>query len=136
MQRAVALLKLFTDVRPEWGLTEVARAAGLNKTTAHRLLSALTREGLLARSATTEAYRLGPEAIALGARALRANDLRTVSRIYLEDLVKRSDETATVEVLVEAEVLILDEMHSRKWLHASPSVGTRWPAHATSTGKV
>ena len=136
MQRAVALLKLFTDVRPEWGLTEVARAAGLNKTTAHRLLSALTREGLLARSATTEAYRLGPEAIALGARALRANDLRTVSRIYLEDLVKRSDETATVEVLVEAEVLILDEVHSRKWLHASPSVGTRWPAHATSTGKV
>jgi DNA-binding IclR family transcriptional regulator len=85
---------------------------------------------------TGDGYRLGPEAIAIGARALRSNDLRTVSRQFLADLARRSDETATIEVLVEADVFIVDEMHSRKWLHASPSVGTRWPAHATSTGKV
>jgi IclR family acetate operon transcriptional repressor len=136
VQRAVALLKLFSDARPEWGLTELARAAGLNKTTVYRLLTALASEGLVARSQATEAYRLGPEAIALGARALRSNDLRKVSREYLEALARQSDETATVEVLVEEQVLIVDEVHSRKWLHASPSVGTRYPAHATSTGKV
>jgi DNA-binding IclR family transcriptional regulator len=136
VQRAVSLLKLFSDAKPEWGLTELAKAAGLNKTTVYRLLTALASEGLVARSSTTESYRLGPEAIALGARALRSNDLRTVSREFLADLARRSDETATVEVLVESDVLIVDEVHSRKWLHASPSVGTRWPAHATSTGKV
>lgn len=136
VQRAVSLLKLFSDARPEWGLTEMAKAAGLNKTTVYRLLTALASEGLVARSSTGEAYRLGPEAIALGARALRSNDLRTVSREFLADLARQSDETATVEVLVESDVLIVDEAHSRKWLHASPSVGTRWPAHATSTGKV
>jgi DNA-binding IclR family transcriptional regulator len=136
VQRAVSLLKLFTDTRPEWGLTEMAKAAGLNKTTVYRLLTALASEGLVARSPAGEAYRLGPEAIAIGARALRSNDLRTVSRGFLADLARESDETATVEVLVEADVLIVDEVHSRKWLHASPSVGTRWPAHATSTGKV
>lgn len=136
VQRAVSLLKLFSDARPEWGLTEMAKAAGLNKTTVYRLLTALASEGLVARSATGEAYRLGPEAIAIGARALRSNDLRTVSHDILADLARQSDETATVEVLVESDVLIVDEAHSRKWLHASPSVGTRWPAHATSTGKV
>ena len=136
VQRAVSLLKMFSDTRPEWGLTELSRAAGLNKTTVYRLLTALASEGLVARSPITEAYRLGPEAIALGARALRSNDLRTVSRGYLEDLARRSEETASLEVLVDAEVLIVDEVHGRKWLHGSPSVGTRWPAHATSTGKV
>jgi DNA-binding IclR family transcriptional regulator len=136
VQRAVSLLKMFSDAKPEWGLTELARAVGLNKTTVYRLLTALASEGLVARSPAGEAYRLGPEAIAIGARALRSNDLRTVSRAYLAELARRSDETATVEVLVEADVLIVDEVHSRKWLHASPSVGTRWPAHATSTGKV
>lgn len=136
VQRAVSLLKLFSDTRPEWGLTEMARAAGLNKTTVYRLLTALASEGLVARSPAGETYRLGPEAIAMGARALRSNDLRTVSHEYLTELARRSDETATVEVLVESEVLIVDEVHSRKWLHATPSVGTRWPAHATSTGKV
>jgi len=136
VQRAVSLLKLFNDAKPEWGLTEMARAAGLNKTTVYRLLTALASEGLVARSSGGDGYRLGPEAIAIGARALRSNDLRTVSREFLVDLARQSDETATVEVLVESEVLIVDEIHSRKWLHASPSVGTRWPAHATSTGKV
>jgi DNA-binding IclR family transcriptional regulator len=114
----------------------MARAAGLNKTTVYRLLTALASEGLVARSPAGETYRLGPEAIAMGARALRSNDLRTVSREYLADLARRSDETATLEVLVGSDVLIVDEVHSRKTLHASPSVGTRWPAHATSTGKV
>jgi DNA-binding IclR family transcriptional regulator len=136
VQRAVSLLKLFSDSKPEWGLTEMARAARLNKTTVYRLLTALASEGLVARSPAGEAYRLGPEAIAIGARALRSNDLRTVSRGYLAELAQKSDETATVEVLVDSDVLIVDEVHSRKWLHASPSVGTRWPAHATSTGKV
>lgn len=136
VQRAVSLLKLFSDTKPEWGLTEMARAARLNKTTVYRLLTALASEGLVARSPAGEAYRLGPEAIAIGARALRSNDLRTVSRGYLVELARQSDETATVEVLVGSDVLIVDEVHSRKWLHASPSVGTRWPAHATSTGKV
>ena len=136
VQRAFALLKLFSDARPEWGLTDMARATGLNKTTVYRLLTALASEGLVARGATGETYRLGPEAIAIGARALRSNDLRTVSRDCLAELARKSDETATVEVLVDSDVLIVDEVHSRRWLHASPSVGTRWPAHATSTGKV
>ncbi|HEV8122832.1 MAG TPA: IclR family transcriptional regulator [Gemmatimonadales bacterium] len=136
VRRAVALLKVFSDAKPEWGLTELARAAGLNKTTVYRLLTALASEGLVARNPATEAYRLGPEAIALGARALRSSDLRVVSHEYIDDLARRSDETATIEILVHGEVLIVDEVHSRSWLHASPSVGTRWPAHATSTGKV
>ena len=74
VQRAVSLLKLFNDAKPEWGLTEMARAAGLNKTTVYRLLTALASEGLVARNPAGEGYRLGPEAIAIGARALRSND--------------------------------------------------------------
>lgn len=136
VQRAVALLKLFSDARPEWPLPDLARAAGLHKTTAFRLLSALTSEGLVARTPGSQGYRLGPEAITLGARALRANDLRTVGRPALEALAERSGETATLETRVEDQVLILDEVHRHESLRAIPSVGTRWPVHATSTGKV
>jgi hypothetical protein len=45
-------------------------------------------------------------------------------------------ETATLEVLVNSEVLILDEVQGRHLVGTPPFVGTRWPAHATSTGKV
>jgi len=136
VSRAVALLKTFTDAQPEWGVSQLARAVGLNRTTTYRLVKALESEGMLARNPATEAYRLGVEVIALGARALRATDLRLASRAELETLAHQSGETATLEVLIAHEVLILDEVQSHHLIGASPSIGTRWPAYATSTGKV
>ena len=133
--RALSLLKAFSDARPEWRLTELARAAHLHKATAHRLLAALEREGMVARDSTGDLYRLGPEAIALGARAVRANHLRAVSRAELESLAATTGETATLEVLVGGDMLILDEVLGRGLIGATASLGTRWPAHATSTGK-
>jgi DNA-binding IclR family transcriptional regulator len=135
VQRAVSLLKTFTDARPELGLADLARAVSLNKTTTHRLLAALEREGLIARNPTNEAYRLGPELIVLGWRALRANDLRNVSRPELQMLAHETGETVTLEVLADSASLILDEVLSRHMIGGTPSIGTRWPAHATSTGK-
>ena len=48
--RAVRLLKLFTPERPELQLAEISDIAGLNKTTAHRLLQALHSESLVDRN--------------------------------------------------------------------------------------
>jgi len=136
VRRAVTLLKAFTDQQPQWGLSELAQRAGLNKTTTYRLLAALESEGLLMRSTDGDAYRLGPEAIVLGGRALRNNDLRTIARAELEVLAQASGETVTLEMLTGAKTLILDEVPGAHVLGAAQSLGTRWAAHATSTGRV
>lgn len=134
--RAINLLKMFTDAQPEWSLSDLARAAGLNKTTAHRLLTDLERAGLLARNHRTGAYHLGPEAIALGGRALRANDLRSAGLAELEALAARVGEAATLEILAGDQVLILEEIAARHLIAPWQTIGTRHPAHATSTGKL
>jgi IclR family acetate operon transcriptional repressor len=134
--RAITLLKAFTDDHPQLGLAELARMVGLNKTTTYRLLTALESQGLIARNSANETYRLGPEVIALGGRALRASDLRSVSRIELEGLARLTGETATLEALVGPEVLVLDEVSGAHLVGATQYIGARWPAHATSTGKV
>jgi DNA-binding IclR family transcriptional regulator len=136
VHRALSLLRAFNDRRPEWGLSDLSRAVGLNKTTTYRLLTALEQGGMLTKDPETEAYRLGPEAIALGGRALRANDLRSAGRPALEHLAQTSGETATLEILAGDEVLILDEVHGSRVLSIVGSLGSRWPAHATSTGRV
>jgi DNA-binding IclR family transcriptional regulator len=134
VSRAVAVLKAFTDGQPKMTLADITRATRLNKATAYRLLAALEKEGLIARDGG-EAYRLGPEAIALGGRALRANDLRSAARAELEALAHATRETATLETLVGRDMLIVDEVISPNLVGGTPFVGTRWPAHATSTGK-
>jgi IclR family transcriptional regulator, acetate operon repressor len=133
--RAVTLLKVFSDAQREWRLTDLARAAHLHKATAHRLLATLEREGMVVRNPAGELYRLGPEAIALGARAARASDLRSVAAPHLQALAAANGETATLEVPVGSDMLILDEVAGGALLGAVPEVGTRWPIHATSTGK-
>jgi IclR family acetate operon transcriptional repressor len=141
VQRAVGLLKAFTPERPAMRLPDLSTVAGLNKTTTYRLLSALVVEGLLERSAESGEYRLGPELLALGSRALGqgapgAPGLRAAARGELQALAFATRETATLEVLVGRDVLILDEAVGDYVVGSMPSLGTRWPAHATSTGKV
>jgi DNA-binding IclR family transcriptional regulator len=134
--RAISLLKAFTPDHPERSLAELCRGVGLNKTTAYRLLSALESEGLVERPPGGEGYRLGPELLALGNRALRAGELRQAGRPELLALAQQTRETATLEVRIDRDVLILDEALGGYVIGSTPSIGTRWPAHATSTGKV
>src|SRR6185503_5585243 len=58
------------------------------------------------------------------------------ARAELQALAYATRETATLEVLVGRDVLILDEAAGDHVVASMPSLGTRWPAHATSTGKV
>jgi len=134
--RAVRLLKLFTIERPDMSLSEISQAAGLNKTTTHRLLRALQSEALIARNSATSAYCLGPGLMALGVQALASSDLRRRVRPLLKTLARESGETATLEVQVENSMMVLDEVAGGHVVAATGHVGTRWPMHATSTGKV
>jgi DNA-binding IclR family transcriptional regulator len=130
----MALLKAFDDDHPAWGLSELARQAGLNKTTAYRLLAALEREGMVGRAADGERYVLGPEIVVLGGRALRANNLRAVARPELERLAEGTRETASLELLSGGEMLVIDEIAGGHLMSGVPDLGSRWPLHASSTG--
>jgi DNA-binding IclR family transcriptional regulator len=134
--RAIRLLKAFTPLSPERGLKELAGTVGLNKTTAYRLLTALESEGMVQRAGDGEAYRLGPELVALATRVFGLGELRLAASPELSALARATREAATLEALAGDSVLILDEAIGGHMLGAAPETGTRWPAHATSTGKV
>ena len=134
--RALTLLKTFTDKKPELSLIELADAVGLNKTTAYRLLTALESEGLVTRNQIADTYRLGSETIVLGGRAMRANNLQKVCRPELEMLAGKTKETVTVEILSGEQALTLDEISGSYVVGMSGYIGTSWPLHATSTGKL
>ena len=136
VDRALAVLAALGTTRVEASLSELAAELGLNKTTVFRLLGALEREGFVARSVERQTYCLGPALIRLGTQARRATGMHDAAHPVLSALAAETGEAATLEVLVGDEVLILDEVHGRFLVGSSPEVGTRWPAHAASTGKV
>jgi DNA-binding IclR family transcriptional regulator len=135
VQRVAAILKAFSPKRTEWKLTPLAEATGLSKSTAHRLLSALESEGFTAYDPADHVYRLGPACVALGLSALPGSDLRAMAHPLLESLARTTGETCTLEMLVDRQVLIVAEVSGDHLVSATGSVGTRWPLHATSSGK-
>ena len=136
VRRAFAVLKAFDSVHPQWNVSDLARHIGLHKTTTFRLLGALVHEGMLERDDDAGVYRLGAELIALGTQALRSTDLYMASHAELEAVARDTGETATIEILVGDETVILDEVHGKYLVGGRPDFGMRYPAHATSTGKL
>jgi DNA-binding IclR family transcriptional regulator len=129
------LLKVLCEADAELTLYQLSSATALTKTTAHRLLAALESEGFIIRGTDSGTYRLGPAVIALGVRALRTSDLRAAVRHDLIHVAETTSETATLEVLSDDRMLILDEVSGRHLVSATAEIGTQWPVHATSTGK-
>ena len=134
--RVIRLLRVFSVERPELTLGELCAEVGLAKTTTHRLLAALESEGMVERSPVTGAYRLGSTILSMAAGVLNGDDLLTAVRPVLNSLARDTGETATLEVFADGEVLVLDEVAGTHLIAATRSVGSRWPLHATSTGKV
>lgn len=136
VERALEVLRAVGEARAEPGLSDLADGLGLHKTTVFRLLGALERAEFVVRDDDRQRYQLGPALFRLATQARRATGLHEAARPELEALAHDVGETATLEVLVGNEVLILDEVHGRFLVGGAPEVGKRWPAHATSTGKV
>lgn len=135
VRRAARLLATLGAARGSLPLGALARAASLSKPTTFRLLAALELEEFVVRDAG-ETYALGPALVGLGAQARRAIRLNDAARPVLTALAEETGETATLEVLVGTEVLILDEVQGRFLLGAMPEIGMCWPASVTSTGRV
>ena len=133
--RALRLLRAVAASDEPATLSSLAQTLGLPRTTAHRLLAALEREGFVTHAPGDQTYRPGPELATIALHASPIHQLHTLARPLLEHLAETSGETATLELLTGNEVLIVDEVPSHRLVAARTEIGTRWPLHVTSTGK-
>ena len=92
--RVADVLLLLASGPPCLGVTEIARELDLSKAVVHRILRSLASRQLV--RADGGAYGLGVAAAAMGARALRDLDLRTVALPVLRRLQAQTNETTTV----------------------------------------
>ncbi len=136
VRNAARLLKEFSRHDHELGVTEVARRIGVTTSTAFRLLTTLTAEGLLERGETEGRYRLGMVMYELGVTVFPQSGLHEAAVPVLAALRHSTGETVQLAVLDHLEVVFIDRLESPQTLRFVSGVGHRIPAHATSTGKV
>jgi IclR family acetate operon transcriptional repressor len=117
-------------------LAEVSEAAGLPKSTTHRLLRCLHQKGFIRRTEGDGLYGLGFRLLELAGGLLREVDFPQSVRHRLEALRDQTGETANLVVRDRGEVVFLHACESPKTLRLTSMVGQRRPVHSTAAGKV
>lgn len=135
--RASTLLQALKADRSSRGarLTELAQQCGFEKSTTHRLLSALIAEGLVEQDPDTERYRLGIALLELGMAVHQRLDIRQEALPVLRGLADRAQETIHLGVARGVHVVYLDKVESPHAFQMRSRVGERMPLHSTGIGK-
>jgi len=115
-------------------LADLAAAVGLNRSTTHRLASALVDRQYL-NFLPREGYTLGPRLLELGFKAQQQKDLPRVARPHLEALSAATEDTIHLGVMDHGRALYLDKIPGRRRIEISSRVGERQPLRSTGLGK-
>lgn len=134
--KAFKVLELFTNERPEIGISQISRELGMPGSTVHRLVSTLEALGYLRQNSDNERYRLGIGAYILGSRVKMLNELSTIAKPYLAELSNRYNETSHLSItLGNDRLLCIDKSKTNRGFFATPDVGGTHRIHITSSGK-
>ncbi len=136
VERAIAILRAFTNQEPELSVTELSQKLHLPKSTVSRILQTLAQAELVSRNQETGRYRLDVGVLALAENVLGKADLRQIARPYLRALANTLGETASLSVLESNGVVNLElAVGEQRLVMRVGWVGRRMPAHAVSAGK-
>jgi IclR family pca regulon transcriptional regulator len=132
--RGLDVIRAFTPAQPVMGLSDVAAATGLARPTARRILLTLETLGYV-RSAPG-GYALTPRVLELGTTYVQALGLWDIARPHMERLVARTGESSSIAQLDGSDIVYVARVAVPKIIALAVQIGTRFPAPATSLGKV
>ena len=133
LSRSFAILRALEGATEGLSLSQIADRTGLPRSSVHRLVTALDREGFVAPASTSGGILLGPEVMRL-AESVRP-DLRARLHGTLELLFTQLNETVDLAVLDVDHLRFIDQIPAPHRLRAVSTVGDSFPLHCTANGK-
>lgn len=134
LDRGLAVIRALTMPGEGLTLSEVARETGLARAAARRFL--LTLQDLGYVRSRDRRFTLTPRVLELGYAYLSSLSLPEIAQPHLRDLVQRVHESSSVSVLEGSDVVYVAREPTRRIMTVTIFVGTRFPAYATSMGRV
>ena len=122
------------DAETELTLSEVARRTGLTRAAARRFLLTLAELGYVRTDG--RAFSLTPRMLELGYAYLSSLSLPEIAEPHLERLVAEVHESSSVSVLDGDDDGLRARVPTGRIMSVAINVGTRFPAYATSMGRV
>ncbi|HTX12278.1 MAG TPA: IclR family transcriptional regulator [Solirubrobacteraceae bacterium] len=136
IDRGADLLVRVLESEQPVALTDLASAAGLPKSTASRLVSALERRGLIEQDGERGRLRPGPAILRMAERGMLERNLVELARPSLDNLSEASEETINLAVPAHDGVEHIAQVDSRHFLGAGQWLGRSVGYEHSANGKV
>ena len=134
VEKTFTVLGAFTEEQPLQSVSEVAAKADLSRAAARRFLLTLTELGYLSTDGTR--FSLAPRVLTIGSAFLSNLTLPALAEPHLKPLSADLQETASLCILDDVHVVYVARITSPRLVSGAVHVGTRFPAWATSMGRV
>jgi IclR family transcriptional regulator, pca regulon regulatory protein len=134
LERGLAVIRAFDADNPELTLSDVARSTGLTRAAARRFLHTLVELGYMRTDGRL--FSLRPKVLELGFSYLSSLGLPDVAGPHLEKLAAEVHESCSVSVLDGPDIVYVARVPTKRIMKVMIEIGTRFPAHAASMGRV
>jgi IclR family pca regulon transcriptional regulator len=134
LDRGLAVIRAFGPDRERLSLSEVARATGLTRAATRRFLLTLVKLGYVRNDGRE--FSLRPRVLELGYAFLSGLAMPEIAAPHLEELVAKVRESSSISVLDGDHIVYVARVPTKRIMTVAISVGTRFPAYATSMGRV
>ncbi len=135
LARALTLLELVSEREHGAALTELARAAKLAPSTAHRLLKSLELMRYVRQDQDRGLWFIGVQAFTVGNGFARGRDIVAVARPIMRELMQEVGESVNLAILDEGEVVYLSQIECHQMMRAHAMPGGRAPLHCSGVAK-
>ncbi len=134
LERGLSVISAFGPGRSTLTLSEVSRATDLTRAAARRFLLTLVDLGYVRHDGRL--FSLTPKILGLGYAFLSSLTLPGVAEPHLDRLSRQLHESASASVLDGTDIVYVARVPAARIMTVAINVGTRFPAHATSMGRV
>jgi IclR family transcriptional regulator, KDG regulon repressor len=136
IDRMVEVLDSFSVERPAWSLAQLSAQLDIPKSTLHRLLVGLERNGLTRRGHDDNKWRLGHRLVIWGSRAAATTGIQQVAAPVMRGLAETTRETVLLTEYHDGEVICMDKIETSHSVRIALAVGARRAPHAGASSKV
>lgn len=134
LERGLRVMRSFDEDHPEMTLTEVAQQTGLNPAVARRCLNTLVSLGYVGQHGRK--FLLRPAVLTFGSAFLSSMQVEQVVTPPLQQMRDQTGDSASLAVHAGTDILYVAHVSTDRRFRLAVNVGTRYPFHATSMGKV
>jgi len=133
LSRAIAVLKACEQLGPGLSLGDIAKHAGLPRSTVQRIVHSLADGGFLISDGRSKSIALGPDLLAMGADA--TVNVFEIAHPFLKELAELTGETVDLARLSRDHMVFINQVPGAHRLRAVSAVGDTFPLHCTANGK-